>query len=198
MDWDRFAGTGWGGQGRRQGGASVTIHGVDLVQDYLSRVHESIRPHATSELRQRTKKIANETLIPELEEWTYWTPNAKLAHAIWATHKVRSDRIVNVQFGGKKPNIEGFRRRAKNGSGTASKSNWTTVTWGSEMGPKGGGKKPRTGQRGGARPGVNYYRQPRKESGYWAQPAVKPGGPLWNQVRDEYTDLLLDILDRWG
>ena len=190
-----------GGAGKRKGGmgVNVDVYGVDTVQAELNRIHKSLRPNATSELRQGTKEIGREVLLPELEEYTRWSPTAKLAHAIWETGTVRSDRIVHVDFGRKKPAISGIKQgRAKKGQGYANKRSWGTLAWGSELGPKGGGKTDRAGLRGGARKGVNYYGAPRNESGYWVQPALKPGAIGWRAVRDAYVELVMEITRKWG
>ena len=193
-NWESWAG--WSPNGRRSGGVDVSIYGVDLVRRELSAIEKDLRPFANSELRHATKDLAKRTLVPGLKQATVKAGNQYLANVIWATHIVRSDRIVNVQLGRKKPKLSGLAGKGKKGSGVANRRTWTQIAWGSEMGPKGGAKMQRPG-RGGARPGANYYAQPRKATGHWVQPAVSPFSRLHREIREEYEQFLVDLMRKW-
>ena len=188
----------------RKGGMTVDIHGLRDVQAVLANIRTQDLNVAKRDLRQGTKKIAQDTLIPALTMAAN-SSGVPIAPAMAKTMRARTDRIVTVQVGGVNPKLSGFKRgvgakKAKvrtiegRAATSSSQSYRTTLAWGSERGPWPGGRAARRdGTRGEP---VNHYAVPRSRSHWVVSGAQAPG--TFNAVKAAYRDLLRRILREYG
>lgn len=187
--------------GRRNGSMYVSVENLKEVTRLLDQIaREDLNP-AKRDLRQGTKDIANNYLIPALT-MSAFSSGVPIAPAMAGTMRTRTDRFVTVRVGAVNPKgLRGFRagvgnRRADarreamllagrkpRGSGT-SQSYRTTLAWGSERGPY-------------DTDGTNHYAVPQNKRGYWVQPGVNAHGTL-GAVRQAYMNLLDRILRDYG
>jgi hypothetical protein len=137
---------------------------------------EDLNP-AKRDLRQGTKVIANDILIPALKDAAE-SSGVPIASRIAATARTRTDRFVTVTIGrGVNPKLSGYKR--------GSKQSWrTSLAWGSDLGPH--PDAPR-----------NRYGVPRNPSGYWARSTISRPD-IFNAVKDAYQELLGQILNDYG
>jgi len=178
--------------GSRQGGrvASVKVTGVAELEAFLRDqiAREDLNP-AKGQLRQGTKTIANDYLIPELKA-TAASSGVPIAPAMAATARTRTDRLVVVTIGRVNPKLSGFKsavgiaKAEKQGRKRHSQSMRTSLAWGSDLGPH------------PSNPG-NPYGVPRNEQGYWVRATIaRPD--VFQTVKEKYQELLGQILNDYG
>lgn len=156
----------FGMPGRGSGGFNVAFQNLELVRDILGEVESGMQDQANKEMRDAAQQIAK-SLIPAMKSMAAMSP-MPIAPALAETARAKRDRMVVVQVGGVNPKLSGFKgyRRAgrRNIGGGARESNSrnyrTTLAWASEMGPYPGSA-------------INRFGVPRRESGYWVQPAIQ-------------------------
>lgn len=195
----------------------VDIHGLKEVQRLLARIaREDLNP-AKRDLRQGTKVIANDVLIPALK-MSARASGVPIAPAMADTMRTRTDRIINVRVGAVNPKLSGFKKgqgvdkavldaagkrvkgkRVKNmrrrGNAAASSQGYrTTLAWGSERGPWPDGRAVKKDGSKGAP--VNHYAVGRSRSHWVASGAQAPG--TWQSLKRAYQDLLTQILRDYG
>lgn len=185
-------GFGFSQSGRDSGGFNVTFQNVGLVRDILNETENSLKRTANGEMRAGAKQIAQERLIPALRMSAY-SSGVPIAPRLADTMRVKSDRVISVQVGGKNPKLSGFKRyvgakRAtgsrRSGRDASSRSDRTTLAWGSEFGPH-----PKST--------ANRYAVPRNNRGYWVQPGVNAPGTL-DSVKQAYAQLLDSIIRKYS
>jgi hypothetical protein len=186
----------------RSGAASFDIHGVDEVRRLMTRIaREDLNP-AKRDLRQGTKKIAQEVLIPALK-MSALASGVPIAPKMADTMRARTDRIINVRVGAVNPRLSGFRKgvgvqrapmRRRGNAAASSQGYRTTLAWGSERGPWPNGRAVR--KNGSAGAPVNHYGVARSRSHWVASGANAPG--TWRALKDAYQDLLNRILRNYG
>jgi len=179
--------------GSRSGtrGVSINPRGVReldaFLRDQIAR--EDLNP-AKRQLRQGTKVIATNDLIPELQKAAAGS-GVPIAPAMAATARTRTDRIVTVRIGAVNPKgLRGFKRGRGEGKATTSgyrtrnsQSDRTTLAYGSDRGPHPSNTRS------------NPYGVPRNEGGYWVAPGV---AAAFDRVKSAYSDLLGQILRDYG
>jgi len=154
-------------------GSSVTWDNIEIVQLILNRISDDLRPEARKELRKGTQQIAQNLVIPVLQQ-SAATSGVPIAPAMAATSRARADRVVFVKVGAVNPRLSGFKRgQSKYRTGMA---------WGSELG---GDDKE------------HHYAVGRNPSGYWVQPGVRSPGTL-ARVKGAYSELLNLIIDKYS
>lgn len=187
-----MAGFGFSQSGRDSGGFNVTFQNVGLVRDILNEVEGTLKRTANGEMRAGAKKIAQENLIPALR-MSAFSSGVPIAPAMAGTMRVKSDRVIAVQVGGVNPKLRGFKRgvgvarqtgRRASGRDATSRSDRTTLAWGSEFGPH-----PKSA--------ANRYAVPRNNRGYWVQPGVNAPGTL-TTVKAAYETLLASIIRKYS
>lgn len=185
----------------RSGGRGITaqIKGPkELDAFFRDQIIAEDLNEAKRQLRQGTKVIANDVLIPALKESA--KAFSPLAAKIADTSRTRTDRMVFVRIGAVNPKLRGF--KAGKGATKAAKSDTsvgkqtsqsyrTTLAYGSDRGPWGDDANSGLGQR------VGRYGFPRNRRGYWVLPTVS-STETWNQVKDAYQQLLDRILHDYG
>jgi hypothetical protein len=188
-------GIGGVGGGRGGGGFTATWQNVELINRILGEVEEGLNTTANREMRQGSKKIAQDVLIPALTMSAY-SSGVPIAPAMAATMRAKSDRVVTVAVGQVNPKLSGFKSgvgaaRAKKGKAglkggraATSRNYRTTLAWGSELGPYPGASH-------------NHYATGRNERGHWVQPGVRAPGTL-AAVKDAYADLLNQIIAKYS
>ena len=165
----------------RQGGYGVTsrvevLGAKDLSLFLKDQIIDGALNVANRDLRQGTKEIANEILIPAIKSAAA-VSGVPQAEKMAETAFTRSDRIVFVSIGRKNPKLSGYKR------GTPQRVR-TSLAWGSDLGPYPGSKK-------------NVYQVPRNENGYWARKtATDPA--VFAKVTQAYSDLMFKILNKYG
>lgn len=155
---------------------------------------------ARRELRQGTKKIANEVLIPALK-MSARASGVPIAPKMADTMRTRTDRIINVRVGAVNPKLSGFKKgrgtqnmRRRGNAAASSQGYRTTLAWGSERGPwPGGYAVKKDGSKGAP---VNHYAVGRSRSHWVASGAQAPG--TWQSLKRAYQNLLNQILRDYG
>lgn len=178
----------------RSGGRAVTarVIGVEDLDAFLrDQIAAENLNMAKKDLRQGTKVIANEVLIPDLK--AAGQAFSPLAAVMAETMRTRTDRFVTVRIGAVNPKgLRGFKagkgptKAAKSTTSVGkqtSQSYRTTLAFGSDRGPWGPDAKPGKGQR------LGRYGMPRNRGGYWVLPTVT-STTTWNNVREAYLQLL--------
>lgn len=155
----------------------VDIHGIAAVNAVLAKIAKEDLNPARKALRDGSKRIANDTVIPALKIAAN-ASGVPIAPRMADTMRAASDRVVFVRVGGVNPRLSGFRRRSK-----SSKPYRTTLAWGSELGPYPGAK-------------VNHYDATRSRSHWAAKGAGSPA--TWAKAKREYQDLLDRVLREYG
>jgi hypothetical protein len=135
----------------------VTWDNADTVKRLMDDIQADLKKESNRELRAAAKKIATETVIPEIRK-TASASGVPIAPAMAATARAKSDRMVRVQIGGVKPKLSGFRSKAR-----AKKNYAPTLAWGSEKGPYPGST-------------VNHYAVGPSES-WWVRAGIKAALP---------------------
>lgn len=162
--------TGYGARTSRGGAVSI-VNGRE-VAEAMNTITAELRKPANAELRSASKDIAARHLIPALEV-SAAASDMKMA-AAW-TPTAKSDRMVTVNIGGRRPRLSGLKkgesRRVIGG-----------LAWGSEYGPYPGAD-------------VNTYGHPRKSAGYWVTRAVERVLP---KAKSEYEKALERIFRKYG
>lgn len=181
---------------------SADIHGLEEVKRVLARIAREDLNVARRELRQGTKVIANEALIPALK-MSARASGVPIAPAMADTMRTRTDRIINVRVGAVNPKLSGFRSgrgvltspmRRRGNAAASSQGYRTTLAWGSERGPwPDGHAVKKDGSKGAP---VNHYKVGRSRSHWVASGANAPG--TWQSVKRAYQDLLNRILRDYG
>ncbi len=179
---------------------SVDIHGLAEVKRVLRLIAREDLNVANRELRQGTKRIANDVLIPALKQ-SARASGVPIAPAMADTMRTRTDRIINVRVGAVNPKLSGFKKgrgtqkRRRRGNAAASSQGYrTTLAWGSERGPWPNGRAVKKNGKPGKR--VNHYKVGRSRSHWVASGANAPG--TWQSIRRAYQDLLTQILRDYG
>ena len=181
--------------GSRKGGFTYKVENVRIVEDTLKQIAKVDLNPAKRDLRQGTKDIANERLIPALKMSAYGS-GVPIAPAMADTMRTRTDRMVTVRVGAVNPKLRGFKSGIGEGkakvrthkvSGTkltsSSQSYRTTLAFGSDRGPYPGSS-------------VNHYKVSRSDS-HWVKPGLNAPG-TFKSVRDAYIALLRQILRDYG
>lgn len=175
--------------------------GLYDVQRTLALIAAEDLNVAKRELRQGTKRIAEERLIPAL-----WmganSSGVPIAPALAQTARARTDRVVTVRIGAVNPKLSGFKRgkaskrggrqllnpttdrNSKTPQKAYSQEQRTSLAWGSDLGPH--PSNP-----------VNHYGVPRNNRGYWVKSTVAANG-TWESVAKAYEDLLDQLLRDYG
>lgn len=178
------------GQGKSGGsGFRVTFQNLDLLNRKVAELENGLRVQANKEMRDAAQNIAR-SLIPSIQAMAAMSPNP-IAPALAATARAKRDRMVMVQIGGVNPKLSGFKRgvgikrmspttrsRLKGGRDATSRNYRTTLAWASEMGPYPGSA-------------FNRFRVPRRESGYYVQPAINAS---MDRAIKEYSDAIERII----
>ena len=169
--------------------ASVSIEGVDECLKKFSLLEKDLRKTANGELRAAAKEIALKEVMPALPGWAARAPQPRLAAAIAAGARVRSDRVISVRLGSVIPRVSGFQ---KSKIMKRKKQNMAALAWGSEVGPNGGhtpGSKS-----GGV--GTNFYSGEGMESGgKWIKPNIDEVAP---EAVKHYKDALVTIMKKYS
>lgn len=171
MGYNTLGSFGFGMPGRGSGGFNVTFQNAQEVKRILSNIEDGMRKDANRELRDAAGEIAK-SLIPSIKAFAAMSP-MPIAPKMADTARVKRDRLVSVQVGGVNPKLSGFKSyvgiqrsstrtmsRLAGGRPGTSRNYRTTLAWASEMGPYPGSK-------------WNRFRVPRRDSGYYVQPAIK-------------------------
>lgn len=185
---------------RRPMGVKIDIHGLEEVKQLLARIAREDLNIAKRDLRQGTKVIANEVLIPALK-MSARASGVPIAPKMADTMRTRTDRFVYVRVGAVNPKLSGFKKgrgtqkMRRRGNATASSQGYrTTLAWGSERGPwPNGHAVKKDGSKGAP---VNHYKVGRSRSHWVASGANAPG--TWQSVKRAYQDLLNRILRDYG
>jgi hypothetical protein len=186
--------------GSRTGSRGVTVKTIGLqkldafLRDQIAA--EDLNP-AKKELRQGTKVIGNDVVIPALKAGAE-ASGVPQAPAMAATARVRSDRIVFVRIGGVNPKLSGFKRgigpARRAAGGKTSQSHRTSLAWGSDKGPHPDARAPKDGKAHAGAP-ANRYSVARRDGGYWVVQSISKVVP---EVREQYNALLGRILNSYG
>lgn len=184
----------------RKGAVSVDIHGLKEVEAMLRHIAREDLNVAKRDLRQGTKKIASDVLIPALK-MSARASGVPIAPKMADTMRARTDRIVTVRVGAVNPKLSGFKKgvgggrvRRRGNQSASSQSYRTTLAWGSERGPWPGGRAVKKDGSKGAP--VNHYAVGRSRSHWVASGANAPG--TWQAIKTAYTQLLGRILRDYG
>lgn len=182
--------------GSRSGsaGVSVKVKGLKELDAFMrDQIAAEDLGTARKALRQGTKKIATDVLIPALKT-SAAASGVPTAPAMAATARTRTDRIVTVRIGTVNPKLSGFKRGIGQGKAKAATSSTGRV-----------GSKTSQGYRTGLAYGSdrgphplsphNRYGVPRNEAGYWVGPAITKA---FTDVRSAYMQLLDDLLRDYG
>lgn len=170
--------------GRGTGGFNVTFQNAERVKRIINEVEDGLRQEANKEMRDAAQRIAK-SLIPDMKSMAAMSPVA-IAPALADTARAKRDRLVMVQVGGVNPKLSGFKpykrasgRNINKGSREDTSRNIRgTLAWGSELGPYPGSE-------------INRYGVPRRESGYWVQPAIQSN---LDRAKAEYEEALDEII----
>lgn len=178
----------------------VDIHGLAEVRRLLARIAREDLNVANRELRQGTKRIANDVLIPALK-MSARASGVPIAPKMADTLRTRTDRFIHVRVGAVNPKLSGFKKgqgtqkiRRRGNAAASSQGYRTTLAWGSELGPWPGGRALKKNGKPGKR--VNYYGVQRSKSHWVASGANAPG--TWRSVKAAYQNLLNQILRDYG
>lgn len=179
----------FGMPGRGSGGFNVVFQNADVVKRIMGDIEDGMRKESNKELRDAAQGIAR-SLIPSIKGMAAMSPNP-IAKAMAETARAKRDRLVMVQVGGVNPKLSGFKsgvgiKRASGrtmsklagGRAKTSRSYRTTLAWASEMGPYPGSA-------------FNRFRVPRRESGYYVQPAINAN---MDRAKAEYADALNKLI----
>lgn len=186
----------------RQGAWSVSADrdNVYEVQKTLELIAKEDLNVARKELRQGTKRIAEQQLIPALKMGAR-SSGVPIAPALADTARARTDRIITVRIGTTNPKLSGFKRgkaskrggrellnpSKRNNTATPQKaysqSQRTSLAFGSDRGPH--PSNP-----------VNHYGVPRADS-HWVKSSVTANG-TWESVTKAYEELLNQLLRDYG
>lgn len=170
--------------------ASVSIEGVDECLKKFKQLDQSLRKEANRELRAAAKEIALKEVMPALPGWAARAPQPRLAAAIAAGARVRSDRQISVRLGSVIPKVSGFQ---KSKIMKRKKQNMAALAWGSEVGPNKGHRDDAMYGRG---KGANFYAGEGRESGgKWIKPNINDIAP---EAIDHYKDALVAIMRKYS
>lgn len=176
------------------------IHGLAEVRRLLARIAREDLNVANRELRQGTKRIANDVLIPALKQ-SARASGVPIAPKMADTLRTRTDRFIHVRVGAVNPKLSGFKKgqgtqkiRRRGNASASSQGYRTTLAWGSELGPwPNGHAVKKDGSKGAP---VNHYKVGRSRSHWVASGANAPG--TWQSVKRAYQGLLNQILRDYG
>ena len=183
-------------QGGARGGAgfTVSVNGLTELRDAMDKIEKGLRSPANKYIKRAATEIAELDLMPELRKTASQTPTGLAAAYAANSMSVKKDRLVSVRIGGKHPGIRGLKKGIGEKKATAPKfgkpggrrlattrNYQTTLAWGSEMGPYGQSTQ-------------DTYAMPRKNSGYWVQPAIRNTLP---ELKRRYTAALQDMVNRY-
>ena len=173
---------------------------LDYVRDTLNLIAKEDLNVARKELRQGTKAIAEERLIPALRMGARFS-GVPIAPALADTARARTDRIVTVRIGSVNPKLSGFKRgkaskrggrqllnptegrNTKTPQKSYSQQQRTTLAFGSDRGPWPGNP-------------VNHYGIGRTQSA-WVIPTLRAPG-TWQGIINAYEDLLNRLIRNYG
>jgi hypothetical protein len=179
----------------------VDTDGLEDVRRTLDLIAKEDLNVAKRELRQGTKRIAEERLIPALHMGAN-SSGVPIAPALAKTARARTDRVVTVRIGAVNPKLSGFKRgkaskrggrellnpspraNSKTPQKAYSQEQRTTLAFGSDRGPH--PSNP-----------VNHYGVPRSTRGHWVLPTVIANG-TWESVATAYEELLNQLLRDYG
>ena len=169
--------------GNQGGGFYIAVMNAETVNAIVGSVAKELKTNTNSQIRQAAKDIAKNVLKPALDDAK---KNAPLKLAAHMEVRPKTDRLVAVQIGSVNPKgLKGFQRNKK-----GSRYARSVLAWGSEMGPKGGRRKPTKPGQSRPQGPINHYGVPRNEKGYWVQPTVNRKMPV---IVDAYNTAIWDI-----
>lgn len=170
----------------------MSFQNVELVRDILDDIEDGLKYETNRELRQESKAIAQQVVIPQLKRAAR-SSRAPLARAFAETARAKADRVIVVQIGGVNPPLSGFKRgrgekratsKTHTGRDATSKNYRTSMAWGSEFGPF-------------PWHDVNNYGVPRNEAGYWVHQGITNAIPDAVRRYDAYLQNLILTRSRY-